>query len=187
MPAELVTKRMRQDMILEIIKSHDVHNQLELIKRLEERGISATQSSVSRDIHELSIAKVDSRYVVAVLPVHGSKEDPSVPPTSENGFVKSLCPAGPTVLVVKTALGAAPSLGISIDKARWPEVLGTISGDDTLFVATLGKREQLRLITRLQEFMTESIDPQILVDLGSELDESGAPEAREPRFASPGV
>lgn len=153
MPGELVTKQMRQDMILEIVKSRPVHNQLELIKLLEERGISATQSSVSRDIHELSIAKVDGRYVVAVLPVQDDRQHEFTEAQEGDGLVRSLCPAGPSVLVVKTETGSAESVGTSIDRARWPEVLGTIAGGDTIFIATAGKREQLRLITRLQEFM----------------------------------
>ena len=184
MPAELVTKRMRQDMILEIVKSCEVHNQLELIKRLEERGITATQSSVSRDIHELSIAKVDGRYVVAVLPISAAEEDTTSNETHEgNGFVKSLNPAGPSVLVVKTGQGSANSVGLSIDKARWPEVLGTIAGDDTIFIATAGKREQLRLITRLQEFMNEPMDATLLVD--AEAPTQATPEVETPTPVAP--
>ncbi len=168
MPGELVSKQMRQDMILEIVKSRRVHNQLELIKLLEERGISATQSSVSRDIHELSIAKVDSRYVVAVLPVEDDTQDQITASADSNSPVRALSPAGPSVLVVKTQLGTASTIGASIDKAHWPEVLGTIAGDDTIFIATVGKREQLRLITRLQEFMNEP-DPMIVVDQDPQL------------------
>ncbi|MFT7618852.1 MAG: transcriptional regulator of arginine metabolism [Planctomycetota bacterium] len=163
MPGELVSKQMRQDMILEIVKARRVHNQLELIKLLEERGISATQSSVSRDIHELSIAKVDSRYVVAVLPVQDDTQDQFVASDDSDSLVRALSPAGPSVLVVKTEIGTANNISASIDKAHWPEVLGTIAGEDTIFIATVGKREQLRLITRLQEFMSAS-DPMVVVD-----------------------
>ena len=152
MPTELVSKRMRQDMILEIVKNHEVHNQLELIRHLEGRGISATQSSVSRDIHDLSIAKVDGRYVVAVLPVHGTQHSQE---TAEPGaaMITSVTPAGPSLLVVRTPAGSADTVGESIDGARWPEVLGTVSSDDTIFVATAGKHEQVRLVSRLQQFM----------------------------------
>ncbi|MEZ6196329.1 MAG: arginine repressor [Planctomycetota bacterium] len=153
MPAELVSKQQRQEMILEIVKSKEVHNQLELIRFLEERGITATQSSVSRDIHDLSIAKVDGRYVVAVLPVtnDGAYGEPVDNPG--NAFVTSLVPSGPNLLVVKTLPGGARSVGRSIDKARWPEVLGLVASDETLFIATNEKRDQLRLMTRLQQFM----------------------------------
>lgn len=158
MPAELVSKQQRQEMILEIVKSRDVHNQLELIKYLEARGITATQSSVSRDIHELSIAKVDGRYVVAVLPMcDGSSEHEDIP---AHAFVTRLAPAGPNLLVVETMRGGGRSVGRSVVKARWPEVLGTITGEDTIFIATAGSREQLRLITRLQEFMEQQPEAQ---------------------------
>ena len=179
MPGELVSKQMRQDMILEIVKSRPVHNQLELIKLLEERGISATQSSVSRDIHELSIAKVDSRYVVAVLPVQDDTQDQFLASDDPNSLVRALSPAGPSVLVVKTSQGSAADISSSIDKAHWPEVLGTIAGDDTIFVATAGKREQLRLITRLQEFMKSS-DPTIVVDQDPQESPAPAPASPSP-------
>lgn len=174
MPAELVTKQQRQEMILEIVKTKEVHNQLELIRFLEERGITATQSSVSRDIHDLSIAKVDGRYVVAVLPVtdHGHHDEPVENPN--NAFVTSLVPSGPNTLVVKTLPGGARTVGRSIDKARWPEVLGLVAGDDTLFIAIAEKRDQLRLMTRLQQFMENEPMP------------APQPEPGLPSFARPG-
>ena len=163
MPTELVSKRMRQDMILEIVKNHEVHNQLELIRHLEARGISATQSSVSRDIHDLSIAKVDGRYVVAVLPVQGTNHDQESAEDPGGPMIKSVTPAGPSLLVVRTPGGSATNVGDSIKSARWPEVLGTVANEDTIFVATAGKHEQVRLVSRLQQFMeddaqVESID-----------------------------
>ena len=177
MPTELVSKRMRQDMILEIVKNHEVHNQLELIRHLEGRGISATQSSVSRDIHDLSIAKVDGRYVVAVLPVQGTQHGPTEA-AGEPGdaMISSVTPAGPSLLVVRTPSGSADTIGDSITSARWPEVLGTVASDDTIFVATAGKHEQVRLISRLQQFM--DIEPETIdtADLESPVIGSPAPQ-----------
>jgi transcriptional regulator of arginine metabolism len=157
MPAELVSKRIRQEAIMEVVRTLDVHNQLELIRHLEARGITATQSSVSRDIHELSIAKVDGRYMIGVLPTHRTGE----PEETEDGraFVRSLAPAGPNLLIVRTITGQAETVGLSIDHSRWPEVLGVVSAGETVFVATDGKREQLRLIARLREFMPQPILP----------------------------
>ncbi|MEE9392125.1 MAG: hypothetical protein V3W41_06440 [Planctomycetota bacterium] len=152
MPAELVSKQQRQEMIVEIVKSKEVHNQLELIRLLEARGITATQSSVSRDIHELSIAKVDGRYVVAVLPITSSDGD-VIEENPAHAFVTTLAPAGQNLLIVNTMPGGGKAVGRSIQNARWPEVLGLICGGDTLFIAVPDKREQLRLMTRLQEFM----------------------------------
>lgn len=160
MPLQFVSKQTRQEMVLEIIRSHEVRNQLELIKMLEERGVAATQSSISRDIHDLSIAKMDGRYVVAVLPVSDKNAGGNGPATRQNrALVEAMTPAGPNLLVVKASDGGATSLSLSIDRARWPEVLGTVSSDDTVFVATVGKREQLRLMARLEEFMEKPVAP----------------------------
>lgn len=159
MPAELVSKKIRQEAIMEVVRTLDVHNQLELIRHLEARGITATQSSVSRDIHELSIAKVDGRYMIGVLPTHRT----GVPEESHDegrAFVRSLSPAGPNLLIVRTITGQAETVGLSIDHSRWPEVLGVVSSGETVFVATDGKREQLRLIARLREFMPQPTLPE---------------------------
>lgn len=152
MPLQFVSKQQRQDLVLDIIRNREVRNQLELIKLLEEKGVAATQSSISRDIHDLSIAKMDGRYVVAVLPVPTTGEVQVPTDRSSKAMVSAMLPAGPNLLIVKTFNGGATSFSLSIDRARWPEVLGTVASDDTVFIATAGKREQLRLMARLEEF-----------------------------------
>jgi transcriptional regulator of arginine metabolism len=57
--------------------------------------------------------------------------------------------AGTNLTVLKTTVGAAQSVAVAIDTARWPEVIGTLSGDDTIFIATAGAREQRQLADRL--------------------------------------
>jgi transcriptional regulator of arginine metabolism len=57
--------------------------------------------------------------------------------------------AGTNLTVLRTSVGAAQSVAVAIDSARWPEVVGTISGDDTIFIATAGVREQQKLAERL--------------------------------------
>jgi len=58
--------------------------------------------------------------------------------------------AGVNLTVLKTRIGSAQSVAVAIDSAQWPEVVGTISGDDTIFIATVGAREQRQLGERLQ-------------------------------------
>jgi transcriptional regulator of arginine metabolism len=65
-------------------------------------------------------------------------------------FVNALLTAGTNLTVLKTTVGAAQSVAVAIDTARWPEVVGTISGDDTIFIATAGAREQRQLGDRLR-------------------------------------
>jgi transcriptional regulator of arginine metabolism len=64
-------------------------------------------------------------------------------------FVNARLTAGTNLTVLKTTVGAAQSVAVAIDTARWPEVVGTLSGDDTIFIATAGAREQRKLADRL--------------------------------------
>lgn len=118
------------------------------MRLLGRAGHHATQSSVSRDLRELGVAKQGDRYV---LP------DESAPALDNfaavAAFVRDLKAAGPCLTVIRTTAGAAQSVAIVLDRAQWPEIVGTLSGDDTIFVATQGAATQRRLIARLhQEF-----------------------------------
>jgi len=134
----------RRTMLAKIIREQAVGRQSELVAMLRKHGHSATQSSVSRDLRELGVAKLGDRYV---LPENAAqvKEDFS----TLKQFVRSLQTAGTNLTVLKTTVGAAQSVAVAIDTARWSEVIGTISGDDTIFIATAGAREQQKLGERL--------------------------------------
>jgi transcriptional regulator of arginine metabolism len=116
------------------------------VRLLKEEGHDVTQSSVSRDLRVLGVSKAGGRYVL-----------PPDDTTRANGdfgmlaqFVRELRRAGPSITVLRTTIGAAQSVAVAIDKAEWPEVAGTISGDDTIFIATANGREQDELVSRLQ-------------------------------------
>jgi transcriptional regulator of arginine metabolism len=129
--------------LAKIIREQAVGRQSELVAMLRKHGHIATQSSVSRDLRELGVAKLGDRYV---LPENAAiKEDFS----TLRQFVRSLQTAGTNLTVLKTTVGAAQSVAVAIDTARWSEVIGTISGDDTIFIATAGAREQQKLGERL--------------------------------------
>jgi transcriptional regulator of arginine metabolism len=127
-----------------IIREQAVGRQAELVAMLRKHGHTATQSSVSRDLRELGVAKQGDRYV---LPESGAavKNDFS----TLKQFVREVRTAGTNLTVLRTTIGAAQSVAVAIDTARWPEVIGTISGDDTIFIATADAREQRRLGERL--------------------------------------
>jgi transcriptional regulator of arginine metabolism len=130
--------------LVKIIREQAVGRQSELVTMLRKHGHIATQSSVSRDLRELGVAKLGDRYVLRedAAPI---KEDFS----TLKQFVRSLQIAGTNLTVLKTAVGAAQSVAVATDTARWSEVIGTISGDDTIFIATAGPREQQKLGERL--------------------------------------
>jgi transcriptional regulator of arginine metabolism len=146
LPADVdnVSAPARRSMLAKIIREQAVGRQTELVAMLRKYGHIATQSSVSRDLRELGVAKLGDRYV---LP-----EAAAAPPSDFSTlkqFVNARLTAGTNLTVLKTTVGSAQSVAVAIDTARWPEVIGTISGDDTIFIATAGAREQRKLSLRL--------------------------------------
>jgi len=151
MPTEVETKEQRQHAIRSLLRRGNVRRQGELVARLAERGIEATQSSVSRDLREIGVAKLGGRYVLPA-PAPGSTDA-----LSEIAHaVREIMPAGPHLTVVTTLTGAAQTVGVALDRARWPEIVGTLAGDDTVFVATAGARAQTRLVHRLQRTVLDA-------------------------------
>ncbi len=143
MPTEPEIQQHRQQTILQILRERSVRRQAELVGLLRERGIVATQSSVSRDLRQLGIAKQADGYRETE-----TSESPSAQPPAE--FLRSVEPAGTNLTVIRTAIGAASRVAVYLDRSAWPEIVGTVSGDDTIFVATPGSREQKILLARLR-------------------------------------
>ena len=136
----------RRNAIVQLLRQGLVRKQGDLVHMLQRDGFTVTQSSVSRDLRDLGVLKAGGRYVM-----------PPDEITRANGdfgalaqFVRQILPAGTCLTVVKTTIGSAASVAVAIDKAEWPEVVGTISGDDTIFVATNGEPAQEQLIARLR-------------------------------------
>ncbi|HEX9139054.1 MAG TPA: hypothetical protein VF848_04645 [Steroidobacteraceae bacterium] len=135
----------RLDAIVRLLRGQVVRRQSELARLLRSAGFDVTQSSVSRDLRELGVLKASGRYLPPPDEVARANGDF----TSLARFVRGISPAGPAITVVRTSIGAAASVAVAVDKADWPEVVGTISGDDTIFIATPDARAQARLVERL--------------------------------------
>ena len=135
----------RRSMLAKIIREQVVGRQAELVDMLRKHGHVATQSSVSRDLRELGVAKLGDRYV---LP--DTDAQPKTDFATLKQFVHAQLTAGTNLTILKTTVGSAQSVAVAIDTAHWPEVVGTISGDDTIFIATAGAREQSQLQLRLR-------------------------------------
>jgi len=136
----------RRGAIVRILRDGLVRKQTDLVRLLKKEGHGATQSSISRDLRDLGVLKASGRYVL-----------PPDEVTRANGdfgtlaqFVRQLRRAGASITVLRTTIGAAQSVAVAIDKAEWPEVAGTLSGDDTIFIATGNARAQDALISRLR-------------------------------------
>jgi len=136
----------RRAAILRILKESSVHKQEELVQILRREGFEATQSSVSRDLRELGVAKAGDHYI---LPsgAGGLREGPFA---ALAGFVIDIRTAGASLTVLKTTTGTAQSVAVAIDQAGWPEVVGTLSGDDAIFIATENEAAQRQLTDRLR-------------------------------------
>lgn len=147
-------KNARQTAILSIIERENVETQEELAAKLREMGIVVTQATVSRDIKELRLLKVLSpngtyKYATADKAEHGVSE------RLVRMFVDSVLSishAG-NLIVIRTLPGSANAAGEAIDSMRWAEILGTISGDNTIFVAVRSAEEASAVVERFQEIL----------------------------------
>ena len=144
-------QQRRRRAIAELLQSHVIRRQSELVRLLRAKGLEATQSSISRDLRDLGVAKLTAGYSLPESS-RGNNVD-ALQPVAE--FVRDIRAAGPNLLVIATAIGAAQRVCVTLDRANWPEVVGTISGDDTIFVATPGAGTQRRLVARLQESLRQ--------------------------------
>ena len=136
----------RRQAIVRILRDGHVRRQEDLARLLKTAGFEVTQSSVSRDLRDLGVLKASGRYVLPPDEVSRANGDFGM----LTQFVRGLRRAGPSLTVVRTTIGAAQSVAVAIDRAEWPEVAGTISGDDTIFIATAHAGAQDALVARLQ-------------------------------------
>ncbi len=141
--------RGRRDVIRSLIRSERIGTQEELRQRLASRGFDVTQATLSRDLARLKARRV-------TLPEGGSiyelEDAPAAEPESEIVRMRDMVTAvleGDALCVVQTRIGAASAVAIALDKARLPEVLGTLAGDDTIFVAPKKGVSASRLRKRL--------------------------------------
>jgi transcriptional regulator of arginine metabolism len=137
----------RRGAIVRILRDGLVRKQQDLVRLLKKAGVEATQSSISRDLRDLGVLKASGRYVLP--PDEQARANGDFATLTQ--FVRALRRAGPCLTVLRTTIGAAQSVAVAIDKAEWPEVAGTLSGDDTIFIATAGARAQHELVARLRE------------------------------------
>jgi transcriptional regulator of arginine metabolism len=133
----------RRSQILNLLESDGAATQEELRRKLARRGIQVTQATVSRDIEELGLIKTRSGYRRA------DAAEPSAPvqPTLQvilKEFLRSVGQAS-NLVVLKTHPANAHPVAAALDAQEWPEIVGTVAGDDTVFVATPGPRQAAHL------------------------------------------
>jgi transcriptional regulator of arginine metabolism len=144
-----LTRKQRLLRILELISTRQIRTQAELAQALARDGWTVTQSSVSRDVAALGLVKVDGTYHRPPAEVvRGVNPDEL---RIREGLLAAE-PAGDALVVLRTPPGEANRVAVALDRLHWPDVVGTIAGDDTIFVATRdpkGQRNVLRRVRRL--------------------------------------
>lgn len=131
-------KTQRQSAILKLIFAKRIGSQDEIANVLRSRNFNVTQASVSRDLDELGIIKADGIYTL-----------PKKPRNAMAFGLLSLESAGDNLIVAKCEPGLASAATVRIDAARIPEIVGTIAGDDTIFIAVKDAREQKAVIRKI--------------------------------------
>ena len=144
-----MSKRARQNAILELLAESEVFSQEELQKLLHKRGFEAGQATLSRDIRELGLVKSANGYSPPGGEAPALESDlPSVARLVRE-FVTSV-QAAENLLVTKTSTGSAQPVAAALDEENWPEAIGTIAGDDTILIVCQNRRAAGRLAERIQ-------------------------------------
>jgi len=143
-------KLQRHNAIRELLTSTSVSSQDELRKKLAARGFTVTQATLSRDIRELKLVKGPDGYA---LPTNGDHADelPGIESILENFGLEVR--RALNLLVLITTTGSAQPVAASIDYEDWPEVMGTIAGDDTVLVICANQEQATALATRIEGYI----------------------------------
>ncbi len=140
-------KLYRRTQILDLLRSEEVGTQEDLRRKLSRRGIHVTQATVSRDIEELGIIKTREGYRVPNGAGPAAPPQPTLPVILKE-FLRDARQAS-NFVILKTHPGNAHSVAVALDAEQWPEVVGTVAGDDTIFIATPGAREAAQCRKRI--------------------------------------
>lgn len=124
----------RRRMILEAITETRIETQEQMVEALAERGVEASQASISRDITALRLVKADGRWTAP------PRDYSAANPFEERiaGRLQSVAPAGDHLLVLKTPPGEAQGVALALDELDREGVVGTLAGDDTILIAVVG-------------------------------------------------
>jgi len=149
--AETLMKQQRHTVIRELLAKAPIASQDELRRKLAGRGFHVTQATLSRDIHELRLSKGPDGYS---LSNGADTEEDSLPGIREvlQGFGLEVRQAG-NLLVVMTTTGGAQPIAAGMDYEDWPEVVGTIAGDDTVLIICPDMEQATQLKTRIEGYI----------------------------------
>ncbi len=155
-------KSGRHDKIMELIDHFEIETQEELIRFLQREGYNVTQATVSRDINELKLSKIPTghgtyKYTMP-KPKSKPKPDPEKPEASlnfNNAIIESIKKVdfSGNMLVVSTYPGLANAVAAGLDAIESDDILGSVAGDDTIFIVTRGPEASKELVERIMSLM----------------------------------
>ena len=146
-------KNSRQEAILNLISTQDIETQEDLVNALRARGFKVTQATISRDIKELNLVKTTGSHGVRGYQCaqnNGTESDVN------DRFIRILKDSlihvteAVNLVVVKTLSGSANVAAEALDTLNWPDILGTIAGDNTIFIATGSEKAALDVADRIR-------------------------------------
>jgi transcriptional regulator of arginine metabolism len=146
-----MSKAARQQLIMEVLHTGPLPNQDKLRKQLRRHGMSVTQATLSRDIHEMGLVKTPDGYS---LPETIHPSDPGLPSTLRlvREFVREVREAQ-NLLVLKTSVGSAQPVAAALDAEQFPESVGTIAGDDSILIVAPDRKAAHKLAERIREMI----------------------------------
>lgn len=137
-------KAHRQEILLKLISAERIASQSELARRLRSKNFDVTQASISRDLDELGVIKSAGVYTM-----------PQKPSGVAVFGLRRLETSGDALIVAKCDSGLASAAAVRIDAARVPEIVGTIAGDDTIFIAVKDARSRRPAMKKIWEVFDE--------------------------------
>ena len=140
----MTAKDHRHRWIRRLLEQERIASQDQLRKRLAAHGVRAQQATLSRDLHEIGVVKAPDGYALPETMI-------STPPADLNGLARTAgqyllgVERGGNLVVIRTGPGRAQPFALEVDNARLEGVMGTIAGDDTIFIAAKSERDAGRL------------------------------------------
>ena len=147
-----MSKRTRQQAILEIVRGQQVPSQAALAQQLSKNGFNVTQATLSRDIADLNLMKSKEGYTT--LRNAGAADMPQMPdPTGTLKRLVTRIDQANNLVVVKTSPGSAQPVALAIDDGRYKEILGTVAGDDVVLVVTRVNNDARSFVDRISQLL----------------------------------
>ena len=148
----MMNKTLRQRAVLDVLKHGSIASQEDLQRLLRKRGFKVGQATLSRDIRDLNLSKTPHGYS---LPHGDGAAGIALPPVSRlvREFVLDVRCAQ-NLLVIKTIVGSAQPVAAALDETDWPQVVGTIAGDDTILIVCPDKDEARKLAGRIEGMLS---------------------------------